>query len=51
MSLAYQLVGTQQSILKARNKTIVGLRGEVDKLTADKKKMGEELARLQANMT
>ena len=50
VSLVYRLVGTQQPALKAGNKIIMGLRGEVDKLTAEKKVMGEELARLQADM-
>jgi len=44
VSLAYGYVGTQQSLLKARNRIITGLRGEVGKLTTEKKEMGEELA-------
>ena len=33
--------------MKEKNKTIAGLREEVDKLTAEKQLMGEELAQLR----
>ena len=48
VSLAYGLVSTQQFVLKERNRTITGLRGEADKLTSEKE-MGEELPRLHAD--
>jgi len=35
-SFAYRVVSSQQTTLKAMNKTIAGLRGEVGKLTTEK---------------
>jgi len=46
VSFAYGVVGSQHAAMKARNKTIAGLRGEVYKLITERQLRDEELSQL-----